>query len=335
MMDNQSYDVITMGSNTIDAFVYTDRVKSMSMKTSTAESKYICYPLGSKLQIGELAFHTGGGGLNTAVCLSRLGFKTGYIGKIGDDLNGKVILDELKDEKIDFLGKVSPSYHTGYSVVLDSIEKNRTILTHRGANDHLKKEDLDFKKFKTKWFSFSATLKDSYKSMEVIAQYAKDNGIKISFNPNNYLVEKGSAFLEKVLKNTNILILNSEEAAHLVKASSRQEELLKLKELGPEIVIITNGSNPIFCLNAKDEYYTVYPLDIKILEVTGAGDSFTASFLAGLIKKDDFIFALKLAIVNSHSILRHKGAKNILLSYEEALSEIEKSPIRIEKGIQQ
>ncbi len=334
-MSSLSYDVITVGSNTIDAFIYTDRVKSMSMKTLTSERKFICYPLGSKLKIGELDFYTGGGGLNVAVCLSRLGFKTGYIGKIGDDLNGKVIIAELEEEKIDFLGKVSPLYNTGYSIVLDSIEKNRTILTHRGANDHLKPADLDFKKLKTKWFNFSAMLDDSYQTLENIAEYAKENGIKICFNPNNYLCEKGSVFLEKVLKNTTILILNDEEALHLVKTKSNEEKLLALKALGPKTVIITNGSKPIYCVNEKDEFYTVYPLDIKIVEVTGAGDSFTASFLAGIIKNDDFTFALKLAIVNSHSILRHKGAKNILLGLKEAEDEISKSPIRIEKGIQE
>ena len=71
-MPDKEYDVITVGSNTIDTFIYTDRVESLSMKTVTSESRFICYPLGSKLRINELEFYTGGGGTNTAVCLSLI-----------------------------------------------------------------------------------------------------------------------------------------------------------------------------------------------------------------------------------------------------------------------
>ena len=56
------YDVIALGSNTIDAFVYTDKNESISIKTIDSEETYISYPLGSKLLINELDFYTGGGG---------------------------------------------------------------------------------------------------------------------------------------------------------------------------------------------------------------------------------------------------------------------------------
>jgi len=89
------YDVIVAGSNTIDAFVYTDKNESIRIKSIKSEETYISYPLGSKLLVNELDFYTGGGGTNVSVCLSRMGLKTAYIGKIGNDSNGKVILDEL------------------------------------------------------------------------------------------------------------------------------------------------------------------------------------------------------------------------------------------------
>ncbi len=332
-MNDTIYDVITVGSNTIDSFVYTDRVESMSMRTVSSESKFICYPLGSKLRINELDFYTGGGGTNTAVCFARLGFKTGYAGKLGDDINGKTILEELKKENVDFLGKVSREHKTGFSIVLDSIERNRTILTHRGANDFLKPEELDILGFKTKWFHFSAMVKGSYATLEQISEYAKDNRINICFNPNNYLCERGTGFLKKILSNTKILILNDEEASLLVKNGSIKSKLSSLKEYGPEIVIITDGVKPIYCIDGKDMFYTVYPLDIEIVETTGAGDSFSSSFLAGFIRTADVTFALRLAITNSHSVLRHKGAKNILLDYEQAKAEMTKSPVRIDEGL--
>jgi len=336
-MNYEEYDVITVGSNTIDAFVYTDRVESISTKTLTSQSNFICYPLGTKLKINELGFYTGGGGTNTAVCLSRIGLKTGYIGKTGDDLNGNIILDELNKEKIDFLGAISKDEQTGYSVVLDSIERQRTILTYRGANDTLKAEEIDFKKFKTKWFHFSAMMQDSFKTMEEVADFASKNDIKTSFNPNNYLCEKGSNFLKKILINLDILILNAEEASHLIVNDHKntkidmKEILQTLKALGPKTVIITDGSNPIYGVDENFNFYTIYPIDIPIIETTGAGDSFASSFLAGIIKTGDFVHAVRLAIANSHSVLGHKGAKNILLSYEELKREIIKNQVRIVK----
>jgi len=336
-MNYEEYDVITVGSNTIDAFVYTDRVESISTKTLTSQSNFICYPLGTKLKINELGFYTGGGGTNTAVCLSRIGLKTGYIGKTGDDLNGNIILDELNKEKIDFLGAISKDEQTGYSVVLDSIERQRTILTYRGANDTLKAEEIDFKKFKTKWFHFSAMMQDSFKTMEEVADFASKNDIKTSFNPNNYLCEKGSNFLKKILINLDILILNTEEASHLIVNDHKntkidmKEILQTLKALGPKTVIITDGSNPIYGVDENFNFYTIYPIDIPIIETTGAGDSFASSFLAGIIKTGDFVHAVRLAIANSHSVLGHKGAKNILLSYEELKREIIKNQVRIVK----
>jgi len=332
-MSDNLYDVITVGSNTIDAFVYTDRVESMSMKTVDSESKFICYPLGSKLRVNELDFYTGGGGANAAVSLSRLGLKVGYIGAVGKGLNGNIILDELKAEKIDFLGIINPDRKTGYSVVLDSIERYRTILTHRGANDYINKEDLDFNKFKTDWFHFSAMILDSLKTLGSIAEYASKNKIKICFNPNNYLCEKEQESLKEILEKTSILILNDEEASYLTDKKSTKERLIALKELGPETVIITNGVKPIHCMDKKSGFFTVFPIDIQIVEVTGAGDSFSSSFLAGMIKTGDFKFALQLAIANSHSVLKHKGAKNILLTFDQATDEITKNPVKIVKDI--
>jgi len=333
-MVDKEYDVITVGSNTIDTFVYTDRVESLSMKTVASESKFICYPLGSKLRINELDYYTGGGGTNTAVCLSRLGFKVGYVGKIGNDLNNSIILKELKEEKIDFLGVISKGEKTGYSVILDSKEYNRTILTYRGANDTLKTKELDFSKFKTKWFHFSAMIEDSFKTLERIAVYAKNNKINICFNPNNYLCERGKDFLKIILSNLDILVLNSEEASLLTDGDSIKDRLLMLKSLGPKKIVVTNGVGPIYCIDDNSKFYTVYPIDIPVVEVTGAGDSFSSSFLAGIIKTGDFNFAIELAIANSHSVLGSKGAKNILLTYDEAKVRILENKVRIKEGIE-
>ena len=89
------YDVITVGSNTLDVFAKTDS-ELIEIKTKNFTEELLAYPLGSKILIKELDFMIGGGGTNTAVAFSRLGLKTGYLGKIGKDENGLKIFNNMK-----------------------------------------------------------------------------------------------------------------------------------------------------------------------------------------------------------------------------------------------
>ncbi|MCL4378594.1 MAG: carbohydrate kinase family protein [Actinobacteria bacterium] len=334
-MNDIFYDVITIGSNTIDAFVYTDKAESIMIKTIAGEEDFISYPMGSKLLINELDFFSGGGGTNAAVSLARMGLRVAYLGKIGsdNDSNGNKILDELKSEKVDFLGvkSILVSEKTGFSIVLDSIEKNRTILTYRGANDSIDISEIDLGKLKTGWFYLSSMLDRSFETLEIICNYAVNNKIKMIFNPDNYLCQKGINYLENILKNLEILVLNKEEATLLVKDSDIKSKLVSLQKSGPKIVAITDGVNPVNCIDSDNNFYICYPLDTKVTETTGAGDSFASAFLVGFIKTKDIEFSLKLAIANSNSVLQYKGAKNKLLTYDEACKFIAETNIKVEK----
>jgi len=327
------YDVITVGSNTLDVFAYTDRTESICIKTINGEECYISYPSGSKLLINELDFDTGGGGTNTAVSLSRMGLSVGYVGKLGLDPNADRILEELGKERIDFLGPRAADHmsKTGYSIILDSIEKKRTILTFKGVNNSLEFSELDTSKLKAKWFYFCSMLGKSFNTLKRLAAYAEDNNIDVLFNPSNYLAEKGQNYLAEILNRTKILILNQEEASHLVGKGKQIYQLKKLKKLGPRIAVITNGKNPVHCLDDKNSYYILYPQDIRVVEVTGAGDSFASSFLAAYILGSDIQTCLKIALANSQSVLQYKGAKRKLLTFKEAKAYIIENPPRVDK----
>ena len=322
------YDIITVGSATVDVFANTES-ELIKIKTSSYEEDLIAYPSGSKILIKELRFTTGGGGTNTAVSLARLGHKTAYFGSLGNDENGKKILDLLKKEKIDFIGKLINDT-TGYSIILDSIEHDRTILTYKGANNKLKFSDINQKKLKTRWFYFSSMISESFKTLEKLAEFAEKNNIKIAFNPSTYLAEKGKDYLKKILIRTTILILNNEEASLLVGKNNVKTMLKELYKLGPEIIVITDGKKAINAYDGKTIYILI-PNKIKVIESTGAGDAFASSFLSGIIKKNDVEFALKMGLVNSESVIQQGGAKNKLLKYSEALGIIKKSSIKIKK----
>ena len=320
------YDVITVGSATVDVFVDTDS-ELITIKTKKEEEELIAYPSGTKQLITGLDFLTGGGGTNTAVAFSRLGHKVGYVGKLGDDINGKSILKVLKKEKVDYLGVIGDEM-TSYSVILDSIEHDRTILAYKGAINTLKFSEINKRKLKTRWFYFSSMMEQSYKVLEELAHFAKKKNIKIAFNPSSYLAEKGSTFLGEVLKHTTILVLNKEEAELIVGKGSEKDLLWKLHELGPETVVITDGKNGCSCYHEK-KFYKLPAHGIKVIESTGAGDAFASGFLSGMIKKNNVRFALELGLANSESVIVHKGAKAGLMTYKQAIAHMKKMPAKI------
>lgn len=323
------YDVITVGSATVDVFAKTHFSELIKIIDPKGETDLLAFPSGSKILIDELEFTTGGGGTNTAVALSRLGHKVGFIGKLGTGTNSDFIHKNLVKEKIDLLCSHGEG-HAGYSIILDTLEHDRTIFVHKGINDELKLEDIPYKRLKTKWFYFGAMMSESFHTLEKLAEFAQQNKIKIAFNPSTYLAEKGSRYLSHIISRTELLVLNKEEACLLVGNDSTEGLLLKLKSLGPKIVVITDGKNDLYVAD-EDYIYAAKPPFVKRVDTTGAGDAFASSFLSGIIRKNDVEFAIKLGIANALSVIMHYGAKNILLTYNEAMKEMKKLRIKIRK----
>ena len=294
------FDVITFGSAVVDVFV----------NTEVHEKKHqISYPVGSKVLIKELKTDVGGGGTNSAVAFSRLGLKTGYIGKLGLDKNGNKILNLLRKERVKFLGKQDKSHMTGYSIILDSIEKSRTILTYKGINDLIELKDIRIRKLKTKWLYLTSLLEKSFETQKRLAYRLSKKDVKIAFNPSEYLIKRKN--LLGILKICNVLILNKEEAEMLV-GKKQKDLLVALNKLGPQIVVITNKNKPIECYDGIKKYL-LKPNKIKVIERTGAGDAFASSFVAGLIRNKSIEESLKLGLKNSENVIQHFGAKNNLL----------------------
>lgn len=323
------YDIITVGSNTVDVFAHTKFSELIKIIDSKGESYLLAYPTGSKILIEELNFTTGGGGTNTAVSLSRLGHKVAYLGKLGNDENANFIINHLKKEKIDLIISKGKGC-SGYSIILDSLEHDRTILAFKGQNDKFRFSEIPLKKLKTKWFYFSSMMNESFKTLEKLSVYAKKNNIKIAFNASSYLAEKGKGYLKTILSNTEILVLNDEEAKLLVGAGSNEELLKRLAKLGPKIVVITIGKKGAYAFDGKYIYFGK-TTEMRVVETTGAGDAFASSFLSGIIKKNDVEFAMKLATTNAESVISHHGAKEKLLKYKEALKIMKKGPIKVKK----
>lgn len=299
----KSFDIVTIGSAVVDIFLNTNAYEKNNL---------MCYQVGSKIIVNNLRMDVGGGGVNTSIAFSRLGFNTGFIGKVSNDFYGKEILQKIDAEKIKFLGGISKKGNTGCSFILDSKEHDRTVLTYRGVNDQLIFNDFKLNNFETKWVHFASLLKGSFKTFEKLAFIFSKRGVKISFNPSNYLIEKES--LNSILKIVDVLVLNKEEAQKLSKKpNSNIKDILKiLYAFGPKIVVITDSKNPVYAYDGL-KIYSLVPHKVKCVERTGAGDAFVSGFVAGQILGWSIEKSLDLGLKESESVIKSVGGKNNLL----------------------
>lgn len=318
------YDVITSGSATVDAFIQTGD------KLFRGSDGVVSVPFGSKIVVDDIMFEVGGGGTNTAVAISRLGLKVAFLGKIGRGTNSERVMRHLRKEKVDTSLVRRGTGRTGFSVVLDAYRHDRTILTFKGSNDQLHFSELNLKKLKTKWFYLCSMMNESFKTIERLALWAKRHNTKVMFNPSSYLTAKGTGFLKTIIGNSDVLVLNKEEAGMLVKQHSMSGLLLGLAKLGPQIVIITDGENGVHLLH-QGLAYSVKPHKIEVVETTGAGDAFGSGFLSGYIRTGDIEFSLTLGLITAEAVIQKIGGKHNLPRWKEVLSIMKSQPTPIQK----
>src|SRR3989344_99573 len=309
------YDIITFGSASQDVFLKSKKFLPVLGKIF-ATGKGICLPLGSKIEIGDIFFTSGGGGTNTAATFANQGFKVVYCGMVGRDNFGELLVKELKEIKISTdLVRQTKSKPTALSVILTYPGKDRTILVYRGASDFLKKNDLPWPELKkTKWFylaPFSGPLADA---TENLVNFASKNNIKIAFNPGYSQLTMPRPVLARILKKIDILILNREEASLLADIPYQKEKEIfgKIDQLAGGITIMTKGGEGVTVSDGRHFYYAK-SLGTKMVDGTGAGDAFGAGFVSGMIQQDDIVYAIQLAMANSGSCITKLGAKEGLL----------------------
>jgi len=292
------YDVISFGSAVLDTFVYTnieDRGKNISL------------PVGTKMLVDKIKFMTGGGGTNSAFCFSKLGLKTAYLGKLGSECNTEMIIKDLAKNKVDFIGKIS-DYPNGYSIIIEGKNKVRTILSFKGASAHMKFSEINLSKIDCKILYLTSLEGESFESQKRLADYANKRGIFICFNPSSYQTKKGTGFIKDILRKTDFLTLNREEAKMLVGGGNL---IKKLSSLGPKIVSITDGKKGVEVYDGK-YFYKYKPKKVNVVETTGAGDVFGSTFATGLHLFKDSEMALKCAISNVESFISKEDDEGLL-----------------------
>lgn len=307
------YDIVSIGSATRDVFLsVSDFKKVKSDDFSTGEG--LCFPSGSKLEIKKVVFTSGGGGTNAAVTFARQGLKTANIGAVGEDFNGRELLDELKGEGIDVSHfQIHNDDFTAYSVILVDPSGERTILSYKGEGQHFRVQDINFDAIETKWL-FLDSLGGHYDLLEKAVNWAASKGVKLATNPGGKEVDHGLEKWRPLMKNFDIFWMNQEEAAKLTGIDYKNETEIfkKMDELIGGIFVMTKGPEGMVVSDGKKVYRAGVP-DSPVVERTGAGDASVSGFISEYIRSGDIAKAIQFGTANASSVVTEFGAKKGIL----------------------
>lgn len=308
-----SFDIITIGAATIDNFIWSrafHTLKSDEFPTGVAE----CFSLGSKIEIDKSVLTTGGGATNAAATFANLGFKTGCLVAIGDDIFGAGLKQDLKKHKINTaLVKTVPGGHTAFSNILLVASGERTILVARGASEHFSPAWIA-PSLKAQWI-YLTSVGGNFAVLKKIFAHAAKNKIKIFWNPGTKDLALGRAKLKPLIAQAEIFDVNREEAALLTGFDLKElkKMIAEIRGFGPAQFLLTDGGDGAYLANGDGVKFLPSNPKVKVVNRTGAGDAFGSGFLAGLIKYGDRDAALCLGLLNAEGVIAKIGAKTGLL----------------------
>jgi fructokinase len=329
------YDIVTLGDCSEDIFVRPhESLIERSRHFSSGQA--VSFELGEKINLDAVEYQIGGSAGNTAVAFSRMGYSVGIVSPLGFDSVAEKIFSTLNEENVDtkYIDQ-KKNIQSNFSLVFN-FGSERTIFVYHGLDDYgqLKLPA----KINSKWLYLAPVGHGEDDLFKKIITLAAEKNLKITWNPGARQIEKGASHYSSLLKMTTILSLNKEEAIKFTNFPVRpniKEICKRLHLLGAKLVVITDGKNGAYCSDGSN-LWQVDVLPAKRVDATGAGDSFTAAFVAKFI--DDEItlenieIALKIAIVESTSVISFVGAQTGLLTKSQIEKELNRLPrLRVEE----
>lgn len=317
-------DILLIGDSTIDEFLKVDEAE-VSCSKDEINCK-ISFPFGSKISVSEYKATIAGNSINTGVALAKLGIKTYIDSEVGFDAFGNEIVSELNKRGVNTeyvrlnQGKITNVHQIIF------FQDERTILTyHEKYNYELKSWH---QKPKIVHYSSQAGNFESY--MMNLIEYLKNNrDIITSFNPGSQQIKLGSEKLNKFLEICDILFINKEEGQFITGKNTIKEQHEELEKRGVKMSVITNGKNGSSVYSLKQMFQLgILNSTLEIKDKTGAGDSHSAGFLAGIFYNKSMEEALKWGTINSAYCLTEVGAVNGTLNRNQIEEKIKNSQFK-------
>lgn len=301
--------ILTIGKATQDVFMRSDEFDPHK----EGKLLYTQLPLGTKMEVEDVIYATGGNAGNVAVTCARQGLDVEYMWTLGNDLISEGVLQDLDREGV-FTVNVTQKdiYQAGYSVILIATNGERTILNHRGKSTGATGKDLRWESIdEADWVYPSSLATGGLALLEKIIDRAEAHDTKVILNPAGTELGEPSK-LKALLENVDVLITNKEEMQKIVHGESYEELISHALNYVPT-AIITDGPNGVIACDGKTLVRAGMYEDAPVIDRTGAGDAFGAGFLSqwavGKSLKDSIVFAS----ANATSVVRYIGAKTGIL----------------------
>ena len=263
----------------------------------------------STLKIEETV--SGGSVANSIVGLSQLGNKVGFIGKISDDDLGNKYEEGLKKENVQFFySKKKESIPTGTCLILITPDSERTMVTFLGTAGKINKNDIDINAVKSSEILFlEGYLWDEGEPKKAFEK-AINNSNKVAMSLSDlFCVERHkSYFLELVKNKLDITFANEQEIMSLINVKKFDDVIDFAKKIN-KFIIITRGDKGAIAINKNEVVECSAKKDLKIKDLTGAGDLFAGGFLHGIVNKKTIKESLNTGTELSSKVIQIIGAR--------------------------
>ena len=263
----------------------------------------------SNLKIEETV--SGGSVANSIVGLSQLGNKVGFIGKVNDDDLGNKYEEGLKKENVEyFYSKKKEELPTGTCLILITPDSERTMCTFLGTAGKIDENDVDVNAVKSSEITFLEGYLWDEGEPKTAFDKAIQNSNKVAMSLSDlFCVERHKPhFLDLVKNKLDITFANEQEIISLINAKNFDEVISFSKNLG-KLIIITRGKNGSIAINKNEVVECDIQKNLKIIDLTGAGDLFASGFLHGLINNLSLKESLKKGTEMSSKIIQQIGAR--------------------------
>jgi len=289
-----------------DSFLSNNKLTKSTMKlVDETEFKKLL----SNLKIEETV--SGGSVANSIVGLSQLGNKVGFIGKISEDNLGGKYEEGLKKEKVEyFYSKKKEKLPTGTCLILITPDSERTMCTFLGIAGKIDENDIDTDAVKSSEITFlEGYLWDEGEPKKAFEKAIK-NSKKVAMSlSDQFCVDRHKIhFLELVKNKLDITFANEQEILSLTTAKNFEEVISFSKQLG-KLIVLTRGEKGSVAIQKDEVVECSARKNLKIVDLTGAGDLFAAGFLHGYINNLSLKNSLEKGTEMSSKIIQKIGAR--------------------------
>jgi sugar/nucleoside kinase (ribokinase family) len=271
--------------------------------------------------VDDAALTLGSSSAIFACGMARLGLGVAFIGKVGDDEFGHLVLRTLQERGIDTAGVViDPTIKTGLSVIL-SRPDDRAILTHLGSIAALRYDEIDQTLLpRARHLHLgSYFLLDSLRpDIPALFDAARTHGLTTSLDTNYDPTEQWNSDLAEVLVRTDVFMPNKTELHAISGVDNLAAALQAMAGPGLQVAVKLGPDGAI--AQREDEVVRADPLPVSVVDTTGAGDSFDAGFVYGYLAGWDLSRALRLGCVCGSLSTRAAGGTTAQATLAEAMA---------------